>query len=100
MQYRYRTILTYDLARLWQLGAGTGVGGLTAAAFGANVLLSDKAELLPLLGVNIEANGLSNNARAVELLWGFEAHYERVLGESEGTPPFDLIIGSDLLYAP
>ena len=43
--------------RVLELGAGTGIGGLSAAACGAHVLLSDQAHMLPLLNENIAANG-------------------------------------------
>ena len=45
-----------------ELGAGTGIGGLSAAACGADVLLSDQAHMLALLNENIAANGLQVQA--------------------------------------
>ena len=81
--------------RLLELGSGTGIVGLTAAASGAEVLLSDKPELMPLLRLNIEANGLLAGARAVPLLWGCEASARELRAQ-----PFDIICGSDILYSP
>lgn len=82
--------------RVLELGAGTGIGGLTAAALGATTLLSDQPELLPLLDSNIDANSLRSHAAATQLMWGDASDAERV----GASGPFDLIIGSDLLYAP
>ena len=82
--------------RVLELGAGTGIGGLTAAACGAECVLSDQAELLPLLNQNIQANELQLSAMATQLLWGDAADMERV----GASGPFDLVCGSDLLYAP
>ena len=48
--------------RVLELGAGTGIGGLSAAACGADVLLSDQAHMLALLNENIAANGLQVQA--------------------------------------
>ena len=39
-----------------ELGSGTGIGGLAAAALGARVLLTDTADVQPLLESNIDAN--------------------------------------------
>ena len=46
---------------------------------------------------NIDANGLTSSTEATALEWGYEFDTEAVR-ESHG--PFDLLIGSDLLYAP
>lgn len=82
--------------RVLELGSGTGVGGLSAAAAGAQVLLSDLPANVPLLEANIAANRMGHAARAVQLRWGCAAdEYQAALGGQ-----FDLICGSDLLYAP
>mmetsp|Transcript_25195 Transcript_25195/g.39443 ORF Transcript_25195/g.39443 Transcript_25195/m.39443 type:complete len:379 (-) Transcript_25195:277-1413(-) len=82
--------------RVLELGSGTGVGGLTAAAAGASVMLTDgSSDVLELLRVNVDANGFSRNVEVLELLWG-DDHEDIVRDRG----PYDLIIGSDLLYAP
>ena len=84
--------------RVLELGSGTGVGGLSAAAAGAQVVCSDAdKECVLLLEENIAANSLSGRCRVAKLVWGCEDDEECVLG-LEGA--FDLICGSDVLYAP
>ena len=48
------------------------------------------------LKVHIDANSLRSHAAATQLMWGDASDAERV----GASGPFDLIIGSDLLYAP
>lgn len=79
--------------RVIELGAGTGVVGLTAAALGAQqVVLTDKEHLLPLLQRNIKRNDLQSNAEVVALTWG-----EQLPGCLQ--PPYDVILCSDLVYS-
>jgi len=80
-----------------ELGSGTGIVGLTAAAEGAMVCLTDGAKsLLPMLKANVEENDLQHRARVRCLQWGNEEEIAAVASEG----PFDMIIGSDLLYSP
>jgi predicted nicotinamide N-methyase len=84
-------------ARVLELGSGTGVGGLTAAACGARVVLTDGATAtLPLLEANVNVNGLADRVDVRHLRWG----YEEDLVHVAALGPFDLLVGSDLLYAP
>eukprot|EP00967_Tisochrysis_lutea_P156294 scaffold314705_cov33-Tisochrysis_lutea.AAC.1 len=82
--------------RVLELGSGTGVGGLAAAAAGAQVLLSDLPDNVPLLGANIRANNIEYAAQAVQLRWGCEEDEYNVALNGH----FDIICGSDILYAP
>jgi len=82
--------------RVLELGAGTGIVGLSAAAMGADVTLTDRQELLPLLRKNIAVNALRERADALALEWGCDETIEALGRNVE----FDLIVGSDLLYAP
>ena len=85
--------------RVLELGSGTGVGGLSAAAAGADhVVLTDGVPAaLPLLEANVRVNELVSSVDVCMLRWGDSDDIERVV-EAHG--PFDLIVGSDLLYAP
>ena len=83
--------------RVLECGSGTGVGGLAAATAGASVVLTDgSSATMPLLTENVEANGLSDRVQTCRLRWGDEDDLEA----AAALGPFDLIVGSDLLYAP
>ena len=87
-------------AKVLELGSGTGVCGLYAAASGAErVLLTDYSErLLKLCANNCERNMLHGNLPGL----GTTKHisYETLLWNDSPTPrgPFDLVIGSDVTY--
>ncbi|OJW14729.1 MAG: hypothetical protein BGO49_16885 [Planctomycetales bacterium 71-10] len=73
--------------RVLELGAGTGLPGIVAAALGANVVQTDKDELaLHLARRNAEANGLAIEHR--------EADWE----SWDDTSRYDWILGADVLY--
>jgi predicted nicotinamide N-methyase len=53
-----------------ELGSGTGIVGLAAAALGGSVLVTDEKDVVPLLQKNIDLNpGLRGPIRAEELDW-------------------------------
>lgn len=77
--------------RVLELGAGTGVVGLTLAKYGAKVTLTDcEPELLTLLRRNAEANGVAGSVQFHDLHWGDRSTYL--------TAPYDLIVAADVLY--
>jgi predicted nicotinamide N-methyase len=88
--------------RVLELGAGLGLVGMSFAidglsGEGADIILTDLPIALPLLNHNIECNKslLPPNLCARPLRWSLERH------ENDWTntePPFDCILGSDLLY--
>ena len=85
--------------KVLELGSGTGVGGLTAAAANATVILTDGSlAVLPLLEANVRVNQLEENAKVRRLQWGDPTDLAAI---SDGSGlELDLVIGSDLLYAP
>lgn len=75
--------------RVLELGAGTGMPGIVAAALGARVLQIDRSEVaLHVCKLNSARNGVtSNEVRDVD--WETFHSEER----------FDLVLGADVLYA-
>jgi hypothetical protein len=63
--------LEFSDTRCLELGAGCGLVGLSLATLGArSVVMTDQANVLPLLGSNAKRNGLANECHILELLWG------------------------------
>lgn len=88
--------------RVIELGAGCGVAGFGMAMLGCDVISTDQVEVLPLLMRNIERNTSRimqmnpdsfGSIKVAELSWGVEGHIKAV------DPPFDYIIGTDVVYA-
>ncbi|XP_010532292.1 PREDICTED: protein-lysine methyltransferase METTL21D [Tarenaya hassleriana] len=90
--------------RVIELGAGCGVAGFAMAMLGCDVISTDQREVLPLLKRNVEWNTsriVQTNSTSesfgslevAELDWGNEVHIKAV------EPPFDYIIGTDVVYA-
>ncbi|HEX5660819.1 MAG TPA: methyltransferase domain-containing protein [Polyangiales bacterium] len=74
--------------RVLELGAGTGIPGIVAGSLGAHVLQIDRSEVaVHVCGLNKTRNRVSD----VELR---EADWESF----ESDQPFDVILGSDVLY--
>lgn len=74
--------------RVLELGAGTGLPGIIAAARGAHVVQTDRQSLALHLGKrNAERNGIQLEQRTADwTTWTDETRY-------------DLVIGADILYA-
>ncbi|KAI4373554.1 hypothetical protein MLD38_011670 [Melastoma candidum] len=91
--------------RVIELGAGCGVAGFGMALLGCDVVATDQVEVLPLLMRNVERNTSRvlqtdpavaesfGSIQVAELDWGNEKHIEAA------DPPFDYIIGTDVVYA-
>ncbi|OAE20267.1 hypothetical protein AXG93_4010s1040 [Marchantia polymorpha subsp. ruderalis] len=91
--------------RVIELGAGCGLAGLGMALLGCDVVVTDQIEVLPLLLRNVERNlsrakytasdcsymGSIGKVDVAELDWGNETHITAT------GPPFDYIIGTDVL---
>ncbi|MDQ3032377.1 MAG: methyltransferase domain-containing protein [Myxococcota bacterium] len=75
--------------RVLELGAGTGVPGIVAASLGARVLQTDRSEVaLHLCAMNAERNRVEGVERCI-------AEWETFASDEA----FDVILGSDVLYA-
>ncbi|KAJ8751393.1 hypothetical protein K2173_016593 [Erythroxylum novogranatense] len=90
--------------RAIELGAGCGVAGFGMAMLGCNVVSTDQVDVLPLLVRNVERNTSRilqtdpssdsfGSIQVEQLDWGNEDHIRAV------EPPFDYIIGTDVVYA-
>ncbi|KAK7257675.1 hypothetical protein RIF29_31819 [Crotalaria pallida] len=87
--------------RVIELGAGCGVSGFGMALLGCDVIVTDQKEVLPLLQRNVERNisrvmqknpESFGSIKVLELDWGDKSHIKAV------GPPFDYIIGTDVVY--
>jgi predicted nicotinamide N-methyase len=75
--------------RVLELGAGTGVPGIVAASLGARVVQTDRSEVaLHVCAMNIERNRVLGIERRI-------ADWETFTSPES----FDLILGSDVIYA-
>lgn len=90
--------------RVIELGAGCGVAGFGMALLGCDVVSTDEVEVLPLLMRNVDRNTSRimqmnpdsdriGSITAAELSWGNKDHIRAL------DPPFDYIIGTDVVYA-
>ncbi|XP_050206209.1 UPF0665 family protein C23C4.06c isoform X2 [Mercurialis annua] len=88
--------------RVIELGAGCGVAGFGMALLGCDVVTTDQVEVLPLLMRNVERNTSRimqmdpnsdsfGSIKVEELDWGNDDHIRAV------HPPFDYIIGTDVM---
>ncbi len=83
-----------------ELGSGTGVAGLAAAALGARVLLTDVAEVVPLVAANVAANaGAIGGGGGAAQAQAYDWHAPQLLppGSAE---PWDVVLAADALYQP
>lgn len=76
--------------RILELGAGTGLPGIVAASLGARVVSTDRQEVaLYIAKLNAERNGVASSVELREADW--TAWTDR--------DTYDLIVGSDIIYA-
>lgn len=90
--------------RVVELGAGCGVAGFGMSLLGCDVISTDQTEVLPILMRNVERNTSRimqknpdtdpiGSVNVAELDWGNQDHIKAL------DPPFDFIIGTDVVYA-
>ena len=86
-----------------ELGAGTGLVGLSCALLGAaSVVTTDLAEVVPLLELNIALNcgereDTIGSITAAEMAWGDDTHVQRM---PELIEKLDIVVMSDVVYDP
>lgn len=89
-----------NAGRCLELGAGTGLAGIAAAATGnfSYLRMTDLATVVPLVQQNVELNRKSFPRQvlveAICLRWDSEVDLQNASRKG----PFDVILGSDLLY--
>jgi len=76
--------------RVLELGAGTGLAGLVAGMLGADVWITDQAQLLLLMEKNVALNALEGQVTAAELDWA------KPVPREMARP--DLILAADCVY--
>lgn len=90
--------------RAIDLGAGTGLVGLTAAACGADVVLTDLSECLDILRVNADANAATiaalggGRVEVMPLRWGDREEMQRCREVGGGGRGFDVVLCGDCMY--
>ncbi|XP_069140410.1 protein N-lysine methyltransferase METTL21D-like [Argopecten irradians] len=93
---KYLETADFDAGESWrgldvvEVGAGTGVLGVFAAAYGAKVTITDLPEFIPLMNLNIDTNQhhITGTAKAESLKWGEES-----LGRT-----VDCVLMADCIY--
>lgn len=92
---RHQHRLKLNGAQVVELGAGTGVVGITAAVLGAKVIITDLQRVVPLMKKNIETNKefITGSIEAQTLVWGDQTQLKSILE----TPP-TLLLVSDCVY--
>ena len=91
---------TFTNKRVLELGAGTGLVGITCNIAGSTVVvMTDLPECLPICGTNVKANrDLMNHELPVqveELRWGDDRRCSDLI---HLYAPLDILIGSDIVY--
>ncbi|KYQ92088.1 hypothetical protein DLAC_06925 [Tieghemostelium lacteum] len=77
--------------RIIEVGSGVGLLGITLSNLGADIILTDQENMHDILNENVTNNcPHSTTTQVKELWWGSNVE--------AFNPPFDMIVGSDLIY--
>lgn len=69
-----------------ELGAGTGVVGLVAAAMGADAIVTDLETLLPLMAYNVQQNDVTLKGKAAARAYSWGDDVSKVFDPTTSTP--------------
>lgn len=83
--------------KVLELGSGTGIAGLAAASAGADVLLTDRSYLVPLLARNIRLNQDQIYAGSADCA-AFEWAEAEKPSEEVRKQNWDIVLGADLVH--
>ncbi|KAN0039078.1 hypothetical protein ACTA71_001272 [Dictyostelium dimigraforme] len=79
--------------RIIELGGGVGLTGIVLSKMGANITITEQKSMHGILDFNVRNNLTDlSKTKVSELWWGDD------ISNSEYKAPYDMIIGSDLIY--
>ncbi|KAL3895737.1 MAG: hypothetical protein SGPRY_013440 [Prymnesium sp.] len=84
-------------AKCVELGSGLGLTGLSAAALGLEMTLTDRGEVLPLLEASVVSNHMGGRVIISPLLWGDVDSARALLPNGR---PFHGVLMADVIYEP
>lgn len=86
--------------RILEIGAGCGLPGIGLAQLGAEVVLTDKKEMCPLLECNVALNfpDGEKKPKVAPLTFGNKGDLNKILEAASEHGGFDYIIGSEIGY--
>ena len=78
-----------------ELGAGTGLLGISCHKLGARIVSTDHEDFLTSLEQNFDLNHIDSKMYCKALNWG--ADIKNFLSDNDLTPP-DIVLGADIIY--
>ncbi|KAK9796702.1 hypothetical protein WJX73_005066 [Symbiochloris irregularis] len=97
--YLFEMRKSYQGLRCIELGSGVGLVGLLLACMGAQVVMTDRPAVIPVLQGNIRQNcaHCAGTPEAQSLQWGVPGCLEQAAALTR-QQPFGLIVASDCIY--